>query len=215
MKNMLIPLISLTFLTTALISGSADASSSNVYSQLINQGVPAKPLNVAIKAYHWAQKNGDVKKPILTLVDFTKPSNAKRLWVIDMTTGRILFNGLVTHGKNSGLLYATRFSNQPGSDMSSLGAYTTGTIYDGEHGSSIRVQGLEKGINDNAAKRDIVLHSAWYATPDFQADHGYLGRSWGCFAINPDYSNKVFKTLQGGSFLFAYAPQENHDPNFS
>jgi len=192
-----------------------DDSSSSHFNALVKQGVDPKALKVALKAYRWAKAHGKVKKPILTLVNFDKPSSKDRLWVIDMNHDRILYHGLVTHGKNSGRLYARHFSNRVGSKESSVGAMVTGNSYYGKHGYSVRIHGLEPGINSHVAERAIVFHNAHYATKKFVSRRGALGRSWGCFAIDPKSSKHVFKTIKGGSFVFAYADQEQSDPNFS
>lgn len=180
-----------------------------------NQPLNPATLNQAMKAYRWAVATGKVhNKKVLTIVDFTLPSNKKRLWVINPATGKVLLNLHTAQGKNSGLKYATHFSNKPGSDTSSLGAYVTANVYDGKHGESMRLQGLEKGINNNAMRRDIVVHPANYVTPSFIKAEGRAGRSWGCFAVNPKKSKELISLTKGGSVIFAYAPSENHDPNF-
>lgn len=184
--------------------------------KLMGEGVPAKPLKEALKAYNWAKAKGDVhNSKYLTLIDFAKPSNEKRMWVIDLNSNQVVFNGLVSQGKNSGLKYATKFSNKPGTKESSLGVYTTTNLFQGKHGTSLKVRGLESGINNNANSRTIEFHPAAYATPAFVKKYGRLGRSWGCFAVNPKYSTALFDKIKGGSVVFAYAPQENSDPNFT
>ena len=200
----------------AIASGSSSADNVADVAKLTGEGVPTQPLQQALKAYNWAKAKGAVKNThYLTLIDFSLPSTAKRLWVIDLNTNQIVFNGVVSQGKNTGLNYATQFSNQPGSDESSLGVYVTGDLFQGKHGTSLSVQGLEKGINNNANSRAIEFHPAPYATPAFAQTNGHLGRSWGCFAVNPAYSTTLFQKIQGGSVVFAYAPQENSDPNFA
>lgn len=198
--------------TTAAVSPATIKIKSNgVESQPLNP----KVLKQALKAYHWAIATGKVhNKKTLTIVDFTLPSNKKRLWVINPQTGQVLMNIYTAQGKNSGLKYATRFSNRPGSDESSLGAYVTANVYNGEHGESERVIGLEKGLNSNAYARAVVIHSAHYVTPSFIKREGRAGRSWGCFAVNPKKSKELISLVKNGSVIFAYAPSENHDPNF-
>ncbi len=200
---------------TSAFSTSVSAFSHSDFQRLVDAGVQPQALRVALRAYYWAEAKGDVKRHVLTLVDFTQPSTQKRLWVINMNNGDIIYNGLVAHGKGSGDLYATHFSDQPGSDASVLGALVTGNTYDGKHGLSVKIHGLEKGLNTKVYNRAVVFHSAWYATSSFAQAHDYLGRSWGCFAISPKESNYVFNQIKGGSFVFAYAVPENHDPNFS
>lgn len=181
-----------------------------------NQQLNPKALKQALRAYHWAVATGKVhNKKVLTIVDFTLPSDKKRLFVVNPNTGQVLMSLHTAQGKNSGLKYATHFSNKLGSDASSLGAYVTANVYDGKHGESERLIGLEKGINNNAMKRAVVIHPANYVTPGFIKAQDRAGRSWGCFAVNPQKSKQLINLVKGGSVLFAYAPAENHDPNFS
>ncbi len=176
--------------------------------------IPAKALKYAINGYQWALKHHKVKKAgILTVVNFNEPSYKKRLYVIDLHSDRVLMRLHVAQGKNSGAVYATRFSNQPGSLESSPGIFTTSAgKYFGEHGESLRVRGLEKGINNNVYNRAVVIHPAWYVTPSFIKQNGYAGRSWGCFAVNPARADKLISTVKGGSVIFAYAAPEKNDP---
>lgn len=176
-------------------------------------GLSPRVLEHALNGYHWALTHGNVNNPtILTIVDFTKPSTDKRLWVIDLKSGKTLMNLHTTHGSGSGDLYATHFSNRPGSNQSSLGVYKTLNTYGGKHGLSVRLQGLEPGVNNNALSRAIVVHSANYATPSFIAAHHQAGRSWGCFAIDPAKSAQFINLTKNGTVLFAYAKPEDRDP---
>jgi len=202
---------SLDAISTSIVPNKVHIKANNFANQPLNP----KVLDQAMKAYHWAIATGNVhNKKVLTIVDFTLPSNKKRLWVINPSTGKVLLNLHTAQGKNSGLKYATYFSNTPNSKASSLGTYVTASVYDGKHGESMRLQGLEKGINNNAMQRDIVVHPANYVTPSFIKNEGRVGRSWGCFAVNPNKSKMLINLTEGGSVLFAYAPAENHDPNF-
>jgi len=170
-------------------------------------------LKYAVKGYEWAAKNGRMKNPdILTIVDFNKPSYRKRLWVIDLKTSKILMNTFTTHGANSGLARSERFSNKVNSHESSLGVYETMNSYHGKYGYSLRLRGLEKGINDNVFKRAIVVHPAWYATQQAIDHYGQAGRSWGCFGLPPNLDKKFVNLTRDGSILFAYAKQERSDP---
>lgn len=180
----------------------------------INSGLSPQALKYAINGYRWAIKHHEVSNPsILTIVNFNEPSYKRRLFVIDLKNDRVLMKMHVAQGKNSGAVYATHFSNQPGSLESSPGIFTTtANQYDGEHGESLRVNGLEKGINNNVYDRAVVIHPAWYVTPSFIKQNGYAGRSWGCFAVNPAHADKFIRTVKGGSVLFAYATPEKDDP---
>ncbi len=169
-------------------------------------------LKIAVDGYEWALKRGQVKNStVLTVIDFDMPAYAKRMWVIDLKDNKVLMNLYTTQGKGSGLVYAKRFSNQFNTDETSLGVYTTAYTYHGEHGFSMRLNGLEKGVNNNAMRRDIVVHPAWYATPGFVTRYHRTGRSWGCFAIDPAVSARFIDLTKGGSVIFAYAKQEDHD----
>jgi hypothetical protein len=151
---------------------------------------------------------GAVKKQILTVIDFSLPSNKKRLWVIDLKNKKVLFNDLVAHGKNSGGIYARKFSNTQSTYMSSLGFYLTGNTYQGKHGLSLTLNGMDKNFNDNARDRAIVIHGANYVGDDFIRKYGRLGRSFGCPALSMDICEKVIDTIRDGSCLFIYYPDK-------
>ncbi len=160
----------------------------------------------------WLKEHSNNPKisPIMAIVDFSKPSNQNRFYVVNFNTGNVLFVGTVSHGKNSGDLYSHSFSNVPESNKSSIGVFKTGATYTGKHGLSLKLFGLEPGINDNAFERDIVVHSAAYATPMFTKAHGRLGESKGCFVLDPKYSSHVINMLKDGSILFAYYPDSQY-----
>jgi hypothetical protein len=169
-------------------------------------GVPSVPLRAALRAYACGRARGEFQAPVLTLVDYALPSTERRLWVLDLEAGSVRFHELVAHGRESGLRDAQRFSNVPGSRQSSLGLFRTGETYLGRHGYSLRLVGLEPGTNDLAQERAIVIHGANYATAEFAALHGRLGRSWGCPALDPAVHRAVIDTIRGGTALFAYHP---------
>lgn len=148
-------------------------------------------------------------KPILTLIDFTRPSTEKRLFVFDMEQKKMLYSSVVSHGKNSGENYATSFSNEVGSYKSSLGFYLTGSTYQGKNGYSLLLDGLEEGINDRARERAIVVHGAAYANPSV-CKSGRLGRSFGCPALPQALARPVINTIKGGSVLFIYADNQEY-----
>jgi len=147
-----------------------------------------------------------VRADVLTVIDYTKPSTERRLWVFDLVHTRILFEELTAHGKNSGDNQAVRFSNAPNSLMSSLGAFLTGDTYIGKHGLSLRLQGLEKGFNDNSMERAIVIHAAAYISEAIARNKGRIGRSWGCPAVRPEISRSLIESVQGGTLVLAYYP---------
>lgn len=148
-------------------------------------------------------------KSIMTLIDFTKPSTEKRLFVFDMEQKKMLYSSVVSHGRNSGGNYATSFSNKYGSYQSSLGFYLTENTYQGKNGYSLVLNGLEKGINDRAKERAIVMHGAAYANPSTIAS-GRLGRSLGCPALPQALAKPVIDTIKKGSVLFIYAKDKEY-----
>lgn len=162
----------------------------------------------ALKGFYLLKEKGVVKKNILTLIDFSLSSNAKRLWVIDLTTNTILYNSLVAHGRNTGDEFASSFSNSAQSFKSSLGFYATGEIYTGKHGKSLKLDGLEKGINSNARARAVVIHGADYVSNTFIQNNKRLGRSLGCPAIPMELTNEIIQTIKDKSCLFVYYPSE-------
>lgn len=163
-------------------------------------------LRMALKAYSKAHIKLGRNKEILTIIDFTKPSTERRLWVIDLHTLRVLYNTWVTHGRNSGGLNATSFSNQPGSLKSSLGVFVTEQTYVGNVGYAVRLRGLEPGINDNAYSRAVVVHGAWYADQNVARKYGQLGRSFGCPAVSDKIARPLINTIKDNSVVFAYYP---------
>lgn len=179
----------------------------NLYEELELDGrVSRNAFQQAITGYY---KIDNRRKEILTLIDFSKASTEERLFVIDMKQHKLLFSSVVAHGRNSGENYATSFSNKSGSYKSSLGFYLTNETYNGSNGYSLRLDGLEKGINDNARERAIVMHGAAYAHPS-TACSGRLGRSFGCPAIPPALTRPIIDTIKDGSVMFIYAPQKEY-----
>ena len=155
------------------------------------------------------------KKEILTLIDFTKPSTEERMYVMDMKRGKLLFKTHVSHGQGSGENYATSFSNVSGSHKSSLGFFVTGNTYQGRNGYSLVLDGLEKGINDRARERAIVVHGAAYSNPSFIESAGRLGRSFGCPALPDAVSHDIIDTIKEGSLMFIYAGSDEYLANSS
>ncbi len=175
-----------------------DAQASNLDHQV---------LKIALIAYIHAHALGIARTPIVTIIDYSKPSLRRRLWVIDVNHGKILFNTWVTHGKNSGDITATSFSNQQGSLKSSIGVFLTANRpYVGEYGYALRIVGLEKNFNDNAYKRNIVFHGAWYADPKNISQEGELGRSWGCPAVSEKIVRSLIDTIRDRTLVVVYYP---------
>lgn len=168
-----------------------------------------KVLKLGMKAYENARQQGMDTQGILTIIDYSKPSAERRLWVIDLLHASVPFYTYVAHGKGSGDTYSTHFSNSSQSYTSSLGVFLTGQPYYGKNGYSLRLQGLEPGINDKASQRAIVMHPAWYVSNDFVKKYGRLGRSWGCPALDQTVANEIISTIQKGSIVFAYYPEQD------
>lgn len=150
------------------------------------------------------------KEQYLTICDFSQPSSQKRLYIIDVENRLLINNTFVAHGKNSGSEYATRFSNKHESLQSSLGFYITHNTYIGKHGLSLRIRGMEPGINDNAMSRTIVIHGAEYVDPARAKAGVFMGRSWGCPAVPKAESGQIISTIKNGTCLFIYHPQKNY-----
>lgn len=165
----------------------------------------------AMEGFYQLKSKGLIQKDILTIVDFSLSSTKKRMWVIDLVSNKILFNNVVSHGMNSGAEYATSFSNSPSSNKSSLGFYATGETYMGKHGLSLKLDGLERGINSNARTRSVVVHGADYANPSILRTQGFLGRSQGCPAIPQALKTEIIRTIKGKSCLFIYHPTKSYE----
>lgn len=147
---------------------------------------------------------------LLTVCDFSLSSNVKRLWVIDTEQRKVLFNSLVAHGKNTGEEFATNFSNTESSLQSSMGFYITESTYNGDNGYSLKLLGMDRGFNDAAYKRAVVMHGADYVSEEFAAAHKRIGRSWGCPAIPRSLTEPIINTIKGKNCLFIYYPDENY-----
>ena len=173
-------------------------------------GGPARAaLEAAMRAYDRAQQAGAIANPgLLTLIDYTRPSVDRRLWVIDLRSGEVLFNELVAHGRGSGDNLATAFSNDDNSHMSSVGLFVTRDVYVGHNGYSLRLDGLDRGLNDHALSRAIVIHGAAYVSEVIGKQIGRLGRSWGCPAVRPEIARTLIDTIKGGTAVFAYGRGE-------
>ena len=175
-------------------------------------------LNLSREAFHDAvagfltlQSTGAIHNTnVLSIVDFSLPSTQKRLFIIDMQNGRLLFNTWVAHGRNSGTLMATRFSNRYNSLMTSLGFYVTGDPFMGQHGYSLHLDGIEPGWNDHVHQRSIIMHPADYVSEEHIRQWGFLGRSEGCPAIPEELDQAIIDQIKGGSCLFLYAPNERY-----
>ena len=178
---------------------------------LEKKGLSKTVFDLALQGYNKLIKKRLVRnKNIITVVDFSKPSNQKRLYVIDLKRNKVIFQSLVAHGRNSGLEYATNFSNENDSHKSSLGFYVTANTYTGDCGYALKLKGCEKGFNDHAYARAIVMHGSEYVTDQFLKSNGFLGRSFGCPALPEKISKKVIDVIKNGSCLFLYHPTQKY-----
>jgi hypothetical protein len=179
--------------------------------QLNSLGLSKQAFVEGLKGYGILRSQGKLNNDnIISIVDFTLPSTQKRFFVIDLENFKLLFNTYVAHGRNSGKEYANHFSNSPESHMSSLGFYVTQQTYYGEHGLSLRLEGEEKGINDNAESRAIVIHPADYVSEKTVESLGYLGRSFGCPALPQKVATPIIKTIKDGSCFFVYSDSQKY-----
>lgn len=167
----------------------------------------ASVLELAFGAASCAVRSGAVSNPrTLTVIDYSKPSTEQRLFVFDLPSRYLEYAELVAHGSGSGDNVATRFSNQPDTHESSLGLFVAEDTYFGKNGYSLRLNGLDRGFNDRALERGIVIHAAPYVGPDVVKTQGRLGRSWGCPALRPGIAKQVIDLVKGGGLVFAYYP---------
>lgn len=207
----LLPYISSINLSSIVVSKTSNLSLKYAEWKLVAFGLGEDVFNYAVKGYEeLVKKNMVSNSDVISIVDFSKASNQKRLYIINISTGQVLFNTLVAHGRNSGLEYANTFSNKASSYESSLGFYVTSATYQGKHGYSLKLKGCEKGINDNADKRAIVVHGADYVSESFINQNGHLGRSQGCPAVPEELSEKIINTIKNGSCMFIYAPSKKY-----
>ena len=165
-------------------------------------------LKSALSAMQCAVNNGASQARHLAVIDYSQPSTARRLWIFDLRKKSLVLRDLVAHGQKSGENFATQFSNTEGSHQSSLGLFRTQESYQGAHGYSLRMDGLEPGINDSARDRAIVIHAANYVNPLWSERQGRIGRSQGCPAVRPQVARQVVDKLKDGQFMFAWYPDQ-------
>jgi hypothetical protein len=180
--------------------------------KLADTGLSKDVFYLAIKGLKKLDANRKLQNPnIITIADYSQSSNRKRLYVIDLKNKKLLFNTYVAHGRNTGDEYAKSFSNIEGSYKSSLGFYITEHPITGSHtGFSLLIDGVEKGFNDNAVQRAIIMHAADYATENFIKKYGRLGRSYGCPSVPPEMNKPIIDAIQGGTCLFLYNPDKEY-----
>lgn len=171
--------------------------------------IDANVFDLALGAANCAVRSGKVTNPsTLTVIDYSKPSTAKRLWVFDLHSHELVYEELVAHGQGSGGNVPTVFSNEPETHRTSLGLFVTEDTYVGKNGYSLRLEGLDRGFNDRARERAIVMHGAPYVSEQFAQAQGRLGRSWGCPALREGVAQEVIDRVKGGGLVFAYYPDQ-------
>ena len=172
-------------------------------------GISPDVLQLAVSAVSCAVNSGAIDTPrTLTVIDYSLPSTASRLWVFDVPSGKVLFKELVAHGRNTGDNMATSFSDTMNSRQSSLGLFVTRNTYVGSNGYSLRLDGLEPGFNAHALERAIVMHGAPYVDASLAKQQGRIGRSWGCPALREAIARDIIDTVRGGGVIFSYYPDE-------
>lgn len=195
---------------------SQEKSSSAVYKvydslKLNLKGLSENAFNYAVKGYEYLKAQGKIANDnIISIADFSRPSSEKRLFIIDVKNYKVLFNTYVAHGQGSGEKMATSFSNIPESLQSSPGFYRTEGTYSGKNGYSMKLEGLERGINDLAEQRAIVMHGAPYVSESFIHTKGYLGRSWGCPAVPETLNKPIIDKIKNGSCLFIFSSNRKY-----
>jgi hypothetical protein len=210
MKNILLTAIVIAFSSNALaIQTSVETQAKNFATKTVN--LKPELAKIAIKAFYNAKKLGvKISKPIVTAIDYSLPSTQKRLWVLDIDQNKVLHTSMVAHGRNSGENYTTNFSNRINSLQTSIGLFLTDTTYFGRDGYSLRMKGLEKGYNDNAETRYIVMHGAPYVSKEFASALGRVGRSWGCPAVESSLAKPIINTIKQGTLILAYYPDKKY-----
>lgn len=168
-----------------------------------------KVINKVVIALKCAAQYNIEHNNILTIIDYSLPSNKKRLWVFDLVKNKLLFYTYVSHGIKSGTLLSKYFSNRVNSKTSSIGVYSTGKAYYGRHGISLKLIGLDKDFNDNAYRRFVVMHGAWYVGENFIKRYGRAGRSWGCPAVPLNLVEPIINTIKDNSLFLVYYPSNN------
>jgi hypothetical protein len=186
----------------------ADTAVAKLEAALLTAAPTLRPqaLHAALSAWESLILRGQAIRAVLTVIDYSLPSTSRRMWVFDLASQKLLFHELVSHGRNSGEDMAEFFSNEEGTLMTSLGAFVTGTTYTGKNGYSLRLRGMDPGINDQAAARTLVVHGAPYVSDDFAHRFGRLGRSHGCPAVRTEIARELIDLVKEQSLLYAWHP---------
>jgi hypothetical protein len=198
---------------TSSVASSAMAAADKIYDslELATSGLSEKAFEFAWKGYQKLRAKGMLAKDnVLSICDFSQSSRNKRLYVIDLVGMKLLINTYVAHGRNTGGEFAKSFSNNPNSHKSSLGFYVTRSTYSGSHGLSLKIDGVERGFNDKALRRNIVVHGSEYVGSNFIENNPFTGRSYGCPAVPDNESAEVINSIKDGSCLFIYYPNKTY-----
>ena len=207
MKKLFVLVLAIVATKTVNANTKIPYNTQQLYNEIgLTDVMPYELFEKGVNGYYKIEK----QKPIITFIDFSKPSDSERIFIIDIEQKKLLYKTYVSHGRNSGDNYAKYFSNDVGSFKSSLGFYVTNETYYGKNGYSLRLEGLEKGVNDKARERAIVVHGAKYSNPETIPQYKRLGRSLGCPALPTGVSQEIIDTIKGGSVLFIFANDENY-----
>lgn len=211
---------------SASVKLTSNISSTQLFDQYIDSsyekanlaasGLDSAVFRKALVGYYNLKKTNLVspERQIITIIDFTRSSSQKRLWIVDLANNKLLYNTLVAHGQGSGGDMATSFSNLENSHQSSLGFYITSETYFGKHGFSMKLEGMDKGFNTNARDRAVVVHGADYVSQSFINKTGRLGRSHGCPALPVELTKTIINTIKGQTCMFINGPATNYTSNF-
>jgi len=180
-----------------------------IKTMLFNNHLSKAVINKVLSVLRCSANSTHERDDILTVIDYSLPSNEKRLWVFDLANYKLLYNTYVSHGIKSGVLASNHFSNKHDSKESSIGVYKTDKPYYGRHGLSLKLSGLDYGFNDNADSRAVVMHGGWYVDEDFIKRYGRAGRSWGCPAVPSALTKPIIDTIKGDSLFVAYYPSDS------
>ncbi|MDY7395497.1 murein L,D-transpeptidase catalytic domain family protein [Aureibaculum sp. 2210JD6-5] len=184
--------------------------SEDIYQKINDNDLDFDAFKYALKGYVQLQDNQELdNSKYLTIIDMSVSANTERFFIINMETQIVEHKSVVAHGEKSGLEFAKKFSNKVNSHQTSIGFYKTAETYNGKHGLSLRLDGLEYS-NNKARERAVVIHAADYANPDFIKSNGRLGRSWGCPSLPEKGYSEIVEKIKEGSCLFIYYPQEHY-----
>src|SRR5579863_4573729 len=189
------------------------ATATSIYEEmsLEDSGLSRQAFETAWTGYYKLKKHGRLRRTnILSIADFSQSSSNQRLYVIDVRNRRLLYRTYVAHGINYGQEYANAFSNKMESCKSSLGFYITTGTYTGFNGLSLRIEGMDKGFNDNAAQRAIVIHGATYVSERILHKYGVMGTTFGCPAIPDDMTTQIIPVVKGGTCFYIYYPSKKY-----